>query len=68
MGAQMASQPVILRRGPITGKIYAITKYRRSEDGHLVAQEKHDVTSDFDYLVGRALEEVPTLSEEARGG
>jgi hypothetical protein len=33
--------------GPLTGRIYVVTKYRVLEGGVIDAQTKYDVTSDF---------------------
>jgi hypothetical protein len=46
--------PVLLRRGPLSGGINALTNYRRKNGGAVLqAAEngKHDVTADFDALV-----------------
>lgn len=41
--------PVLLRRGPLSGRINALTNYRRSGDGPIkvVGDGKHDVTAAF---------------------
>lgn len=44
--------PILLRRGPLSGRINALTNYRH--DGprlKVVGDGKHDVTADFDALV-----------------
>jgi hypothetical protein len=33
--------------GPLSGRIYVVTKYRVLENGVIEAQTKYDVTSDF---------------------
>lgn len=41
--------PVLLRRAPLSGRINALTNYRRSGDGpiEVVGDGKHDVTAAF---------------------
>jgi hypothetical protein len=45
--------PILLRRGPFTGEVYAIYRYRRAARGRDVieAQAKQAVTADYDALV-----------------
>jgi hypothetical protein len=45
--------PVLLRRGPMSGIVQAITNYRSSKEGYIkvVGDGKHDVQSDFDTLL-----------------
>lgn len=57
--------PVLLRRGPFTGRINALTNYRRINGGKIIEVEgdgKHDVSSDFYALV---LEELFPKHSEA---
>jgi hypothetical protein len=43
--------PVLLRRGPISGNINALLRYREVEDGVLHVASKHDVTADYTALM-----------------
>lgn len=46
--------PVVLRKGPMSDNIYAITNYRMINGGKtlsVVGDGKHDVSSDYDSLV-----------------
>lgn len=50
--------PILLRRGPLSGRIEALTNYRKVTVGdragmiHVVGNDgKHDVSSDFDTLL-----------------
>lgn len=45
-------KPVLLRRGPFSDRIYALTKYR-VQGKAIVVTEKHDVTEDFNALAAR---------------
>lgn len=58
--------PVLLRRGPVSGRIYALTNYRRSGDGPItvVGDGKHDVTAAFYALM---LEELLDGAEHMGG-
>jgi hypothetical protein len=44
--------PPILNVGPLSGKVYIVTRYRvlDAEKGHYEAQEKFDVTEQFDAI------------------
>lgn len=42
--------PVLLRRGPVSGRIHALRRYTLKDD-ILTAQDKDDVTSDFYHLM-----------------
>jgi hypothetical protein len=46
--------PILLRRGPVSGRVNALTNYRYVNGGktiHVVGDGKHDVSGDFDVLV-----------------
>lgn len=45
--------PVLLRRGPMSGRINALTNYRSLANGviRVAGDGKHDVSSDFDHLM-----------------
>lgn len=46
--------PVLLREGPLSGRVVAITRYTRQQtaNGELIkAQTKHDVDGDFRHLL-----------------
>lgn len=54
--------PPMLSLGPLTNKVYIVTRYRviDAEKGHYEAQEKFDVTEQFEALVAqRAAEREP---------
>ena len=57
--------PVRVLRSPLTGEIYAVTKYTTVTGGMIRAQIKHDVTADVDAIVNRTLSEALTEVEEA---
>ena len=42
--------PVRLLRSVLTGKVYAVTRYRFDDDGNIIPMTKHDVTADFNEL------------------
>jgi len=42
--------PILLRRGPISGRVEVITRYTE-KDGVVRAQTKHDVSDDFRALM-----------------
>lgn len=52
--------PILLRRGPISGNIHALLRYKLTADV-LVAYEKQDVSFDFYHL---ALEEMFGADDE----
>jgi hypothetical protein len=45
-------QPPILNVGPLSGKVYIVTRYRvlDAEKGHYEALEKYDVTEEFEAI------------------
>lgn len=46
--------PILLRRGPLSGRVEALTSYRYLNGGRtlkVLGDGKHDVTSDFDALM-----------------
>jgi hypothetical protein len=45
-------QPPILNVGPLSGKVYIVTRYRvlDGEKGQYEAQEKYDVTEQFEQI------------------
>jgi hypothetical protein len=50
----MRKTPILLRRGPLSGRINALTRYTITErNGRelLKASEKYDVSADFDVLM-----------------
>jgi hypothetical protein len=63
--------PILLRIGPLSGRIFAVTRYtvKRNDDGseYVDAHEKHDVTDQFGAcmaeLEARGLEVTPVKRE-----
>lgn len=48
MGAKRTKQqPPRLFRGPLSGRVYVVTRYRDLGNGMFEAHEKHDVTDEF---------------------
>lgn len=47
-------QPVRVMASPLTGNIYAVTRYRDLGDGCMEAQTKHDVTTDVRHMIAHA--------------
>lgn len=43
-----------LLRGGLTGRIYIVTRYTETPDGTVIADEKHDVTDQFDDIITEA--------------
>lgn len=66
MGGMSARKtPVLLRRGPLSGSINALTRYTRPSPDLIQAtmDGKHDVTADFDALVCEMLlDESPDIA------
>jgi hypothetical protein len=54
--------PILITVGPLTGRIFAVTRYTMNADGSLIAHEKQDVTDQ----VGAALEELNLRGLELR--
>lgn len=54
--------PILLTLGPLTHRIYAVTRYRDLGNGNIDAQTKHDVTDQF----GAVLDELDRLGLELR--
>lgn len=46
--------PVLITVGPLSNRIFAVTRYSKDADGMITAHEKQDVTDQ----VGAALEEL----------
>jgi hypothetical protein len=46
-----ASTGCILRYSPLSGNVYAITRWSERSDGTILAHTKHDVTADMNQLV-----------------
>ena len=59
-------KPPLLRRSPLTGQVYIITRYteKTSNDAkpYIVAQEKWDVTSEYEML--KAQEDLGFVEQE----
>lgn len=54
----MKFDPPLLTRGPLSGKVYVITHGKiDTENGHIEASRKYDVTGQFDALVSAASKE-----------
>ena len=51
----MSQQP-LLRRGGLSKTVWCITRYRVDAQGRIHAQEKHDVTEDYQRLVAEGIE------------
>lgn len=51
--SRMAEQPPILNVGPVSGRVYIVTRYRvlDAERGRYEALEKFDVTKQFEAVV-----------------
>lgn len=50
----MRKTPILLRRGPMSGRVQALTSYRFVNEGRVLkvlGDGKHDVSGDFDALV-----------------
>lgn len=51
------STPVLIRRSGLTGEVYAVTRYHRS-DGRIVADVKHNVTDEVYAIVNALIAEA----------
>lgn len=40
-------QAILVRQGGLSGRWYAVTRYKRVDDTIVEAQEKHDITDDL---------------------
>ena len=57
--------PILIRRGWISGRWYAVTRYKDLGSGDVEAQEKHDITEDLvPYLISQGWTPPPSEEED----
>jgi MoxR-like ATPase len=61
--------PILLRPGPLSGRIWALTRYRRTGRAvQVIGDGREDVTADFDALVCELLlDPAPRIIEQLDG-
>lgn len=61
--------PVLLREGPLSGKVWALLRYRRTDERiQVIGEGREDVTADFDaILCERLLTPAPNVIEQLDG-
>jgi hypothetical protein len=61
--------PVLLREGTLSGRVYALLRYRRTDERiEVIGEGREDVTADFDAIVcDRLLNPAPGIIEQLDG-
>jgi len=47
----LPDKPPLLLRSPLTGRVYIVTKYSTTQHGITVADDKYDVTDQYEALI-----------------
>lgn len=54
------TREILINRGPLSGRWYAVTRYKDLGDGNIEAQEKHDITEQITGIINQALAQKET--------
>lgn len=58
----MRKTPILLRRGPLSDTVFALTRYRKLPDDIIDVQEKYSVDEDFRMLAIEPVEKALELA------